>query len=165
MALLEQDISFPRGWYDTHTGLTRRGTLTEFKHSQELDINIDSAVIACERYYNDLAHTVEVIPEIADIATTMHSEVPLAVTSSGSRKSVTASLIAIQLLDYFDQVVAAEDVTEHKPSPEAYKLTSSLLRVDPSRCLVFEDSDEGIEAAMVAGCSVIDVRNYASIYD
>lgn len=58
---------------------------------------------------------------------------------------------------YFDAVLSADFVDQGKPSPEIYLKTASVLSVDPSRCIVFEDSSSGVSAAIAAGMTVIAV--------
>jgi HAD superfamily hydrolase (TIGR01509 family) len=58
---------------------------------------------------------------------------------------------------YFDVIVGAEDVNRSKPDPETYIKCASALEIDPSGCLVFEDTPKGVETARCAGmdCVVI----------
>jgi beta-phosphoglucomutase-like phosphatase (HAD superfamily) len=53
--------------------------------------------------------------------------------------------------------VTVDDVTQPKPHPEPYLLAAQLLGVAPARCLVFEDSEAGSEAAHRAGMVVVQV--------
>jgi HAD superfamily hydrolase (TIGR01509 family) len=61
------------------------------------------------------------------------------------------------LLDKFDTIVAAEDYTRGKPAPDAFLLAAERLGVAPADCLVFEDTDLGIEAATAAGMASVKV--------
>lgn len=54
-------------------------------------------------------------------------------------------------------LVGAEAVTNGKPDPEPYLLGAKRLGVSPARCLVFEDAPAGIESALRAGCTVVQV--------
>jgi sugar-phosphatase len=54
-------------------------------------------------------------------------------------------------------LVGAEAVINGKPDPEPYLLGAERLGVSPARCLVFEDAPAGIESALRAGCSVVQV--------
>ncbi|MFA7258851.1 MAG: HAD-IA family hydrolase, partial [Aeromonas bestiarum] len=54
-------------------------------------------------------------------------------------------------------LVAAEDVVHGKPDPEPYLLGAKGLGVAPADCLVFEDAPAGIESALRAGCTVVQV--------
>ena len=53
--------------------------------------------------------------------------------------------------------ITADDVSIGKPHPEPYLAAAGVLGVDPSRCLVFEDSPNGGEAARAAGAAVVAV--------
>ena len=74
-----------------------------------------------------------------------------AVVSGSTRDSVVASLTALRLLDRFDALVCAGEYRNSKPHPEAFLLAAEKLGVPPNACLVFEDTDMGIEAATAAG--------------
>ncbi|HEX8047389.1 HAD-IA family hydrolase [Rhizobium sp.] len=54
-------------------------------------------------------------------------------------------------------MIAAEDVSQGKPHPQPYQTLLQMLGLPPKRCLVFEDSQTGIEAATAAGCDCIGV--------
>ncbi|MFD8985622.1 HAD-IA family hydrolase [Streptomyces sp. NPDC059564] len=55
--------------------------------------------------------------------------------------------------------LAREHVSRLKPAPEAYVLAAANLAVVPGRCVAFENTAEGLEAALAAGIPVIDVRD------
>lgn len=52
-------------------------------------------------------------------------------------------------------IVAAEDVAQGKPAPDAYLLAAARLAVDPRECVVIEDAPPGIAAGRAAGATVI----------
>ncbi len=54
-------------------------------------------------------------------------------------------------------LVGAEAVITGKPDPEPYLLGAKRLGVSPDCCLVFEDAPAGIEGALRAGCTVVQV--------
>ena len=55
----------------------------------------------------------------------------------------------------FDHIVTADRVGRSKPDPEGYLLGASLLGVKPERCVVIEDSAQGVRAGRAAGAYVI----------
>lgn len=64
-------------------------------------------------------------------------------------------------VDLFPKVViCGEDVSQKKPSPEAYLLAAKKLGVNPNSCLAIEDSSNGIRAANAAGMDVIGVKSH-----
>ena len=82
---------------------------------------------------------------------------PMAVVTSSSQAAARRKLARVGLLDRFVTVVTLDDVTAAKPAPEPYLLAAQRLSVSPARCLVFEDSETGAEAAHRAGCTVVQV--------
>lgn len=60
---------------------------------------------------------------------------------------------------YFDAVTSADDVPKGKPDPEIYLLTANKLRINPSECIVIEDSFSGIIAAKSASMKVAAFTN------
>ena len=56
--------------------------------------------------------------------------------------------------------VDGQQVEFGKPNPEVYLKTAKLLQVDPNKCIVFEDSQTGIDAAVSAGMKVVAINSH-----
>ncbi|MCU0903502.1 MAG: HAD family phosphatase [Tabrizicola sp.] len=82
---------------------------------------------------------------------------PLAIVTSTGRDGAHHKLGIAGIAKAFTHVVTLDDVRAPKPDPEPYLLAASLFGVAPARCLVFEDSETGAEAAHRAGCVVVQV--------
>jgi len=82
----------------------------------------------------------------------------MAIGSNGRLGNVEASLKATGLLSLFDTIVTAEQVPHGKPAPDVYLEAARRLDVAPEFCIVFEDTDEGLEAAHRAGMRGLDIR-------
>ena len=87
--------------------------------------------------------------------------VPLALVSSSYRVLVDAALGQLDLP--FDTVVAGDEVGLAKPHPEPYLRACALLRVDPARAVVLEDSPAGVRSGEAAGCAVVAVPSVAGV--
>lgn len=83
---------------------------------------------------------------------------PMAVGTGSEHAMAEALLQHLGLRDYFDAIVGADDVTRHKPEPDTFLRCAELIKVAPTRCVVFEDADFGIQAAQAAGMDFVDVR-------
>jgi HAD superfamily hydrolase (TIGR01509 family) len=68
---------------------------------------------------------------------------------------VVRSLTVTGLIDRFQTIVGAEDYENSKPAPDCFLLAAQRLGVEPSACLVFEDTDLGIQAATAAGMASV----------
>ncbi len=80
-----------------------------------------------------------------------------AVVSGSTRESVIKSLRTLRLLDRFETLVCAGDYKNAKPHPEAFLMAAERLGVAPEKCLVFEDTEMGIQAATAAGMASVRV--------
>ena len=80
-----------------------------------------------------------------------------AVASSAPRANLDAILEAVDIRQYFDALVTAEDVSRGKPDPEVYLTAARKLGVPPQRCIVIEDAPAGVEGAHRAGMLCIGV--------
>ncbi len=61
------------------------------------------------------------------------------------------------LTPYFDAIVDGNEVATAKPDPEVFLLGASRLGLKPEECIVFEDAQAGIEAAIAGGMKVVAV--------
>lgn len=80
-----------------------------------------------------------------------------AVATSAPRANLELILDVLQIADKMDSLLASENVSLHKPHPEVYLQSAENIGVDPTNCLVFEDSFSGVTAGLNAGMKVVGV--------
>jgi len=85
-----------------------------------------------------------------------------AVATSARLQRVAPILESLQLADQFEVLVTGDDVRRGKPDPEVYLTAAARLDVAPDACVVFEDAPVGVQAARVAGMSVVGVASSCS---
>lgn len=79
-----------------------------------------------------------------------------AVVTSSNRKKMEAVYRAHPEVEgWFDRILTSEDFTESKPSPECYLVGAAALGAEPSECVVFEDSINGLHSGMASGAKVV----------
>ena len=83
----------------------------------------------------------------------------LALTTSGHRQSQKMVFDKFALHSFFDLVITVEDIVNGKPDPEPYLKTVKKLGISAARCLVVEDSVNGVISAKRAGCIVIGITH------
>lgn len=110
-----------------------------------------------ESLYFELLPHLKAVPEVLEHIEAEHGRTPFAVVSGSTRESVTASLVSLNLLDRFDALVCAGEYRKSKPDPEAFLLAAARLGVGAEACLVFEDTEMGIQAARAAGMASVKV--------
>ena len=109
-------------------------------------------------YYEQLPH-LQPVPEVLEHIEAQYGKIPFAIVSGSSRESVIKSLTTIGLLDRFDVLVGSDDYENSKPAPDAYLLAASHLGIAPKDCLVFEDTEMGIQAATAAGMASVKIAS------
>ena len=122
-----------------------------------LSMPIETVCTRKEQLYCEMLPQLKAVPEVLEHIHAQHGRIPFAVVSGGERDVVSASLRALNILDRFDLLVCAEDYKRGKPDPEAFLLAASRLGVAPASCLVFEDTDLGIQAATTAGMASVKI--------
>jgi HAD superfamily hydrolase (TIGR01509 family) len=85
--------------------------------------------------------------------------IPMAIGTSNSIFLTESVLGRHELLPYFQHIVTGAEVKLGKPFPDIYLKTAELLGVDPTHCLVIEDSLQGVQAGKAAGMKVIAIKD------
>jgi HAD superfamily hydrolase (TIGR01509 family) len=83
----------------------------------------------------------------------------LAVASNSIRKTVEMMMEKAGLLQYFEILISNQDVVRPKPDPEMYNTAISRLRLRPEECLIVEDNENGIKAAVTSGAHLLKVNS------
>lgn len=122
-----------------------------------LHMPVDAVAQRKEDLYYDLLPHLQPVPEVLDHIHAQQGRIPFAVVSGSTRESILKSLAAVHLLDRFPIIVGAEDYRNSKPAPDAFLLAAERLGIAPRDCLVFEDTDLGIQAATSAGMASVRV--------
>jgi HAD superfamily hydrolase (TIGR01509 family) len=108
-----------------------------------------------ERQLPPMPGAMELLGQVAAVG------LPHALVTSSEREIMDAVLRALPAS--FPVTVCAGDVSACKPDPEGYLLAAAKLAVDPRRCVVVEDSPNGVAAAEAAGCLVVAVPGIVPI--
>jgi HAD superfamily hydrolase (TIGR01509 family) len=117
------------------------------------DAIVDGVV---ERYRTQPSPVIEGAP---DAVRRIASSRPVAIASSSHPRVIEAAIEALGLHGVFGAVVSSDDVPSGKPAPDVYLRAAELLDVPASRCIIVEDSLNGVRAGAAAGGFVVLVPN------
>ncbi len=128
--------------------------------NKRFDCSLDPKRIVDDQEAYYFAHLHRVVPyaPVVDFARRMARTHPVSVASGGVRETVVRTMDAIGLTEIFPVIVTQDDVTRSKPAPDLFLLAAERMGVDPTKCLVFEDSKLGIQAAETAGMASVYVQ-------
>jgi len=120
--------------------------------------DVNAMVVEKETAFLENMHAVRPMEKVIAAAERHRGKLPMAVASGGYRDTITRTLDALRIHDWFDAMVTAEDTERHKPEPDVFLEAAKRLGVPPQSCVVFEDTDIGLLAAKRAGMASVDVR-------
>ena len=156
-ALAEWNCQFDEQLFYAWGGMPIAEIISTLNQQQGLSMPVETVCTRKENLYLEVLPQLKVVPEVLEHIDAQHGRIPFAVVSGSTRESVTASLAALNLLDRFDTLVCAGDYKKGKPDPEAFLLAASKLGMPPEACLVFEDTEMGIQAATAAGMASVRI--------
>ncbi|SNY65682.1 HAD family hydrolase [Paractinoplanes atraurantiacus] len=156
-ALAEWGAEFPEELFYAWGGRTPVAVIQELNAQQGLAMPVELVNKRREQIFEELLPGVTAVPEVLEHIEAAYGKVPFAVVSGSSRESVTASLTALGLLDRFEVMVCAGEYLNGKPDPECFLIAAEALGAAPSRCVVFEDAELGLQAAAAAGMAAVRV--------
>ncbi len=169
--LSEEGISLSQeDYYEKYLGLDDRGVFEAVFKAQAKALSPQKEGDLIRRKNQALLAFVKgkslLLPGAAEFVEKAAEKYFLAVVSGALKSEIVAILSAAGLVEKFHVIVAADDVSQGKPSPEGFQKAFGLLNRDfvpeseillPEECLVIEDSPWGIEAAHAAGMKCVGV--------
>jgi HAD superfamily hydrolase (TIGR01509 family) len=156
-ALGEWNCAFAEELFYAWGGRPTAEIIATLNEKHGLSMPVESVAHRKEEFYFQMLPELKAVPEVLEHIEAKHGRIPFAVVSGSARDSVTASLEVLKLLDRFETLVCAGEYKKSKPDPEAFLLAASRLGVAPKNCLVFEDTEMGIQAATAAGMASVKV--------
>ena len=156
-ALGEWNCKFDERLFYAWGGRPTHEIIATLNEEQGLKMPVATVADRKEQYYYDSLPQLKAVPEVLEHIEAQHGRIPFAVVSGSTRESVIASLESLGLTNYFDTLVCAGEYANSKPSPDAFLLAAQRLGVRSEDCLVFEDTEMGIQAAKGAGMAYVRI--------
>ena len=137
------------------TGVATDVMWQQISETRKLPLSVaeltELTVLESNQYFGSL-EKIEPLPGLVDLLEKLvAAEIPLAVATSSDTVTMKNILEKSGLRKYFRFTVCRDDVENSKPEPDVFLHAAKLLGVPPEKCLVFEDSRNGIKAAKAAG--------------
>ena len=110
-----------------------------------------------DRYVDLLTREKLVIDGVREVLDSLYGRYSMGIVTSSQRHPLEIIHRATGLMDYFDFVITANDCTRLKPDPEPYLTAVERSGTAKDECIIVEDSQRGLAAAMSAGirCMVV----------
>jgi beta-phosphoglucomutase-like phosphatase (HAD superfamily) len=155
--LAEWDCEFGEEIFYAWGGMPVTEIISTLNQRHGLKMPVETVSRRKEELYFAALSELRAVPEVLEHIEDQYGRIPFAVVSGSTRDSVVASLESLAILDRFDTLVCAGDYERSKPDPEPFLTAARRLGVAPEFCLVFEDTDMGVQAATAAGMASVKV--------
>jgi HAD superfamily hydrolase (TIGR01509 family) len=156
-ALSEWSCEFSEDLFYAWGGMPVAAIIATLNDKHQLKMPVEDVSRRKEEFYLEMLPQLKAVPEVLEHIESSHGRIPFAVVSGSTRDSVIASLETLKILDKFDALICAGDYQRSKPDPEPFLMAAERLRIAPGNCLVFEDTEMGIQAATAAGMASVKV--------
>jgi HAD superfamily hydrolase (TIGR01509 family) len=115
---------------------------------------------AKEASFRECAVELEPLPGLLDFIEEGKSRgLSLALVTNAPEENVEAILLALELGEFFDEVVLSDEVGPVKPDPAPYRAALSKLGIRPKEALAFEVSTSGIASSVAAGIPTVGIAS------
>lgn len=157
----ERGIEFTESEFQTHFG-QRNDTIIRSALGQKTTLE-DIKTIACqkEEIFRKIAReNLRALPGAVELIKSLREhDFKIGLASSAPYENIWLVLEGLRIKEYFDAIVSGHEVTEGKPSPQAFLLAASKLGVAPAGCVVVEDAVAGVAGCKRAGMRCLAVTN------
>ena len=170
--LFNNDLGANLSWEDTKKemyGKNQEVLVRVFGPGRFTQTEMDELSIEKERrYQKEFFPHLALIPGLAALLEdAWKKNIPMAIGSAAIPFNIDFVLDNLNIRHYFRAIVSADDVKFSKPNPETFLNAAALLQVNPTDCLVFEDTPKGAETALNAGmkCIVLTTTHRQQEFD
>ena len=105
----------------------------------------------------ELTNQVKLFPGARELLEALQGKVKVGLASMNNRSVIMHLVEANNLKKYFEVILTADSVSHSKPNPEIFLKTATELKMNPEKCVIFEDSIFGVKAAKSAGMGCVAV--------
>lgn len=148
----ELEIEVSEEMYTSFTGFSTRNTFQTLKgHFPTITLEVEDLIQRKRTIFNDAFDTKEdlyLLEGVEDLIKDLYaSGIQLILASSASKVTIERVFSRFNLHQYFTDLVSGEDFPQSKPNPAIFLHAASLSKAPKEKCIVIEDSTNGVLAA------------------
>ena len=162
----ELNIDVTPEMYASYTGNSTRNIFQKLKEHFDLQEDVENLILRKRHLFNEAFDTKEdlfLIEGVEDLIKDLHTNgIQLILASSASKTTIERVFNRFDLHQYFTHKVSGEDFPKSKPHPAIFEYAASLSVAPKERCIVIEDSTNGIQASVSAGIFCVGYNSFHS---
>lgn len=156
-------ITVPDEVYATFMGNSDKNIIQKLKSLYDIKLTHEELLEEKYKYFFDAfdtAEDLELMPGVKALIAELHEKgVKLILASSSAKRKIEKVFTRFGLHPYFDHVISGEDFEYSKPNPAIFNEAAAVSGFPKTKCVVIEDSTNGIKAAKAAGIYCIAYKS------
>jgi HAD superfamily hydrolase (TIGR01509 family) len=151
----ELNIPVTEEMFTSFTGNSTRNVFQRIKDIFNLEHEVEDLIQRKRAIFNDAfdyKEDLELLEGVEKLIKDLHQNgIQLILASSASKITIDRVFRRFGLHPYFTHIVSGEDFPKSKPHPAIFEFAASLSIAPKEKCIVIEDSTNGVLAAKAAG--------------
>jgi HAD superfamily hydrolase (TIGR01509 family) len=144
-------FDFTEDYFYSKAGVREQDVVKLLNAEYGTALEPDSVADVKAKIFEEMIPQVSEVKPVADFARSIHGRYPMAVASGSEEHIVRGCLAANGLLDLFPIIITPRKVARGKPAPDMFLLAAEQMGLAAADCLVLEDGQSGVDAAIAAG--------------
>lgn len=161
--LTDYGINFTPELFATLAGIPAVGTIEKLNELFGANMDAEKVGHLKEAEYEKIMYKMKAIDPVVELAKQYYGKLPMAIGTGGYHRLAWKTVDILDLRQYFDILVSADDIKHAKPHPETFLKCAEKMGVAPEFCQVFEDGEPGMQAANAAGMMATLVTDFYDV--
>lgn len=158
--LKSKNVDYTKEVFYKYAGMPTADTVVKINEHYGINLDVEKTTNDKEKAYISNINKIKPIIPSFELVLEYYNKLPIAAGTGSYRYIAELNLKAIDVYQYIDVLVTADDIKKHKPHPETFLKCAELLNVEPKYCQVFEDAELGFRAVKSAGMILTDINMY-----
>lgn len=166
----ELNINFTKEDNEKLKGVSRMKSLDIILDLGKLQFDAETKNKLAEKknkWYLEYIHKLdksEVLPGVEKFLTDLRQR-GIKIALGSASKNARLILKNIQMENYFDAIIDGTKITKAKPDPEVFLASAEELHIKPEECVVFEDAEAGVQAALRGGMKAVGIGSEKILHE
>jgi HAD superfamily hydrolase (TIGR01509 family) len=151
------NLTIPKKEFASRLGESAKDFTKFFLDKYSIKADHEEVLKEILEYYAVNSSKLKLKPGIKETLPLLKKKYKLAMATGANREWAINILTMFGIADYFDYVIAGNEVKKAKPEPEIFLKAAEMLKLKPEECAVIEDANLGLIAAKKAGMTAIAI--------
>jgi beta-phosphoglucomutase family hydrolase len=151
------NLTLSKEEFASRLGASSRDFTEYFLKKYNIKTSYDEMAPRIMKLYDETRHMIKLKEGIKEKLAELKSKYRIALATGANRQAAEYIVTNLGVADYFDYIIAGNEVREAKPNPEIFLKAAQELKLQPNECVVIEDAELGLKAAKSAGMFAISI--------